>query len=110
MSLDEPEIPEMLNDNLTYHSGYGAHVILGEKYQLKFNSTEIDGTDSYFKLYDLYPGDKTKTAEIELELCIDVNCETCTLTKDNRKWITNQGVDEKAEQNDCGELYNNLRS
>ena len=92
--------------NLKYQSGYGAHVILGETYKLE----DIGGTDAYFKLYDLYPEDDQETAEIELNLCVSGTCQTCTLTKDNRKWIDGQGVDEKADQNDCGRVYNDLRN
>ena len=111
---DSPEIGEMNpdfdplnpNDPLKYAGGYGAHVILGETYKLE----DIGGPDAYFKLYDLYPGDDQETAEIELNLCISGTCQTCTLTKDNRKWIDGQGVDEKAEKNDCGRIYNDLRN
>ena len=108
---DYYEIPEMSSNFpkiLTYESGYGAHVILGETYKLEFNLT--DSEDAYFKLYDLYPGDDQHTAEIELNVCVSGTCQTCTLTKDNRKWIDGQGVDEKADQNDCGRVYNNLRN
>ena len=96
--------------NLKYQSGYGAHVILGETYRLDFNPIEIGSTDAYFKLYDLYPGDDHQTAEIKLNLCVSETCQTCTLTKDNRKWINGQGVDKRAEQNDCGRIYNDLRN
>ena len=110
---DYYEVPEMSSnfpDLLKYESGYGAHVILGETYKLDFNSTEIDSKDAYFKLYDLYPGDDQQTAEIDLNICVSGTCQTCKLTKDNRKWIDGQGVDEKADQNDCGRVYNDLRN
>ena len=110
---DSYEVPEMSSNfpkNLKYESGYGAHVILGETYKLDFNSTEIESKDAYFKLYDLYPGDDQQTAEIDLNICVSGTCQTCKLTKDNRKWIDGQGVDEKADQNDCGRVYNDLRN
>ena len=110
---DSYEVPQMSSnfpDNLQYESGYGAHVILGETYKLDFNSTELDSKDAYFKLYDLYPGDDQQTAEIDLNICVSGTCQTCTLTKDNRKWIDGCGVDERAEQNDCGRIYNDLRN
>lgn len=91
--------------NLKYHCGYGAHVILGETYQLD----DIGNKDAHFELHDLYPEDDQQTAEIELQLCVGGNCQTCMLKKEKRKWITHEGVDEKAEQNDCGRVYNNLR-
>ena len=91
--------------NLKYHCGYSAHVILGETYQLD----DIGNKDAHFELHDLYPEDDQQTAEIELRLCVGGNCQTCMLKKENRKWITHEGVDEKAEQNDCGRVYNNLR-
>ena len=91
--------------NLKYHCGYSAHVILGETYQLD----DIGNKDAHFELHDLYPEDDQQTAEIELQLCVGGNCQTCVLKKENRKWITHEGVDEKAEQNDCGRVYNNLR-
>ena len=110
---DSYEVPEMSSNfpqNLKYESGYGAHVILGETYKLDLKSAEIDSTDAYFKLYDLYPGDDQQTAEIELNICVNGTCQICKLTKDDRKWINGQGVDEKAEQNDCGRVYNDLRN
>ena len=91
--------------NLKYHCGYSAHVILGETYQLD----DIGNKDAHFELHDLYPEYDEKTAEIELDLCVGENCQTCVLTKEIRKWITHEGVDENAEQNDCGRVYNNLR-
>ena len=91
--------------NLKYHCGYSAHVILGETYQLD----DIGNKDAQFGLHDLYPEDDQQTAEIELQLCVGGNCQTCMLKNEKRKWITHEGVDEKAEQNDCGRVYNNLR-
>ena len=91
--------------NLKYHCGYSAHVILGETYQLD----DIGNKDAHFELHDLYPEDDQQTAEIELRLCVGGNCQTCILKKENRKWITHEGVDEEAEQNNCGRVYNNLR-
>ena len=98
-------------DNLLeYNSGYGAHVILSETYKLDFNATEIGNNNAYFKLYDLYPEDDHQTAKIELNLCVGENCSNCTLTKDNRKWIDGSGVSKKAEQNECGRVYNDLKN
>jgi len=105
INYDYPEILEMLTDGLKYQGGYGAHVILGETYQIE----DIGDTEVFFKLYDLYPGDEMLTTEIELNLCLNGTCEPCSLTKDNRKWFADQGVGEQAEQNECGKVYNNLR-
>ena len=91
--------------NVTYHCGYGAHVILGGTYQVD----DIGDEDAYFELHDLRPHDDEDTAEIELNLCVGENCKTCSLLKQKRKWVTFDGVDERAEQNDCGQVYNSLR-
>ena len=80
-------------------------MILGTTYQLD----DIGNQDAYFELHDLYPEDITMNAEIELQLCVAGKCQTCVLTKKSRKWISHEGVNEKAEQNDCGRVYDNLR-
>ena len=92
--------------DVKYHCGYGAHVILGETYKLE----GIGDEDAYFELQDLHPEDDDYTAEIELKLCVNDNCQTCVLNKQKRKWVTFDGIDERAEHNDCGQVYNNLRN
>ena len=90
-----------------YSCGYGSHVLLGERYEIRDmkNVGEV-----YFELFDLYP-ERSTSETIRLNLCIGNNCRECVLrSDDDRTWHAHSGIDKRAPLNECGQVFKNLRS